>query len=386
LSIRVKVGGESDPPLEFGVVLGIDAMTDEVDNVEPRVVGEVEQPDRVRKPDKEKPDPLEIAGTVLLGIAAVLIAWTTYQAGLWGGVQDTRNTASALSIVDAADDLGRADSTSSLDQLLFVDWIVRLDDADPDADLLFSQMSPEGQDASLQWLDNDEVRPFDIPAYVYAIYGEGIAKRDAAFGLFDAAADANQNGDDYTLAATIVALVLFLSGVSLVLKGGTTRIILMVGSGAVLVGVTVYVLGLPRASGARSVEELEATLTEEALAALAEEQAAAEQSLIDEAAIFGMIPGDGDDVFAVYLDVVPASEASDDLEAEFSPILEQFEDYNVLVGALSCDEGAAEWFGLVGDEQYAAAVYFETAEEATTFASSIYDEPGEAVVEVRVLC
>ena len=35
-------------------------------------------------------DWLEIATTVVLSLAAALIAWAAYQGALWGGVQDTR--------------------------------------------------------------------------------------------------------------------------------------------------------------------------------------------------------------------------------------------------------------------------------------------------------
>lgn len=200
-------------------------------------------------PAEHRPKPernwLEISATVLLGVAAVLIAWSSYQSQLWNGIQDTRNTESALAIVDATDDLGRADSDRSLDQLLFVDWITN---NDPDeSQLLFDQMSPDGQIASLEWLDNNELRPFDTDEYLDAVYGDGMANYEGAFEIFESAADANENGDDFTLAATIIALVLFLAGVSLVLKGRTTRLLLVAGSGLITVIVLVYLTGLPSA-------------------------------------------------------------------------------------------------------------------------------------------
>lgn len=33
-------------------------------------------------------DPIELIATILLGLAAVVIAWATFQSALWGGRQD----------------------------------------------------------------------------------------------------------------------------------------------------------------------------------------------------------------------------------------------------------------------------------------------------------
>ena len=68
--------------------------------------------------------------------------------------------------------------------------------------------------------------------------------------LFDAGAEANENGDDFGLAATIIALVLFLAGVSLVLKGHMTRILLVISSGLTLVVGATFLVSLPWAGTA----------------------------------------------------------------------------------------------------------------------------------------
>lgn len=197
------------------------------------------------EPDTTKTDWLEVSATVLLGLAAMLIAWSAYQAQLWGGVQDTKNTESVREIVDAADEFGRADALRSLDQLLFVDYLFELDP--DDGELLLSQMSDEGRDATEAWFTNQEVRPFDEATYVDAIYGTGLEYYENSFALFDEAAEANSNGDDYTLGATIISLVLFLAGVSLVLKGKVTRLLLIGVSAVIVVIAGVFVVTLPLA-------------------------------------------------------------------------------------------------------------------------------------------
>ncbi len=207
--------------------------------------GEGERVEGGARPSKEKADGLEIAATALLGIAAVLIAWSAYQGQLWGGVQDTNNTASVRDIVDASDELGRGDATRSLDQLLFVDFM-REQDVDA-SDLLLSQMSEAGEIAAEEWFSNQEVRPFDEPYYLDAVYGPGLDLYEDSFVLFEEAAEANENGDDYTLGATIIALVLFLAGVSLVLNGRATRYALVISSGTILAVGAVFIATLPLA-------------------------------------------------------------------------------------------------------------------------------------------
>lgn len=330
--------------------------------------------------DNEHADWLEIIATVFLGVAAVMIAWSTYQAQLWGGVQAELSTGSALEIVDAADDLGQGDAIRSLDQLLFADFILR---PDPDeADLLLSQMSDPGRVAAERWFITDEARPFDGEVYTYGIYGEGLAKREAAFVIFDHAGEANQNGDDYILAATIIALVLFLSGVSLVLKGHRTRVILVAGSGVILVGIIVYVATLPLASGARSSEEIRLEATDVALAEF--------DVLVEEAELGAGaegFPSEGDIAFALYAEVIEVSASSGDLDTDFADSIAFFDEVDAVsaTGPLDCDEGAVEGLGLDPGDYVFSAAYFESMEDADAFAAT-YDFPPESVVEVRTFC
>ena len=160
-------------------------------------------------------------------------------------MQDTKNTESVREIVDAADELGRADALKSLDQLLFVDYLF---ESDPDAsELLLSQMSDDGRIAAEAWFTNQEIRPFDEAAYLDVVYRTGLEYYENSFVLFDEAAEANSNGDDYTLGATIISLVLFLSGVSLVLKGRVTRLVLILVSAVIVAVAGGFVASLPLA-------------------------------------------------------------------------------------------------------------------------------------------
>jgi hypothetical protein len=73
------------------------------------------------KPKDSEHDLLEVLATIILGVAAVITAWSVYQSSLWGGVQDTALTNSVNRTTESADLFQAADSTRSLDRTLFIE-------------------------------------------------------------------------------------------------------------------------------------------------------------------------------------------------------------------------------------------------------------------------
>jgi hypothetical protein len=199
-------------------------------------------------------DPLELIAAVLLGFAAVAISWSTYQSALWGGRQDEAYTESVREADNAVDLLQAADTTRSLDQSLFVEVLTSgVCEPDPSGDterceLVLATMSPAGRTAVEEWLATDgSTAPFDSDDYLDSLYGAGDgATRDSQV-FFDEAGEANEFGDDFELAVTLLTVVMFFAGISVVLKDGTLRRALLAVAGLVLVGSLGFVLGLPSA-------------------------------------------------------------------------------------------------------------------------------------------
>jgi hypothetical protein len=108
-------------------------------------------------------------------------------------------------------------------------------------------MSPEGAAAIDAWLSSGDSNPFESPAYVAALYGAGEAEKLVSAQFFEDAGEANENGDNYELASTIITAVLFFAGISLVVVGDAIRWTLLGIAGLLLIGATVYVAGLPLA-------------------------------------------------------------------------------------------------------------------------------------------
>ena len=196
----------------------------------------------------------EIVAAVLLGLATVAIAWGSYQANLWGGLQDKALTESARLSTDAASEYAEAGAIISLDQTLFVEVVLQLNQpgADEDAaydtvDFITTNMSEQGETAVNEWFDNDLDFPFTDAYYqsFYAVGDETIEESDAKF---EEGSKNNTTGDKYVLVSTILASVLFFAGISTVLQTDRVRRVLLGGGALLWLGAAVYIATLPIAS------------------------------------------------------------------------------------------------------------------------------------------
>lgn len=191
---------------------------------------------------------LDLSATALLGLAAVLIAWGSYQSTLWGGVQDRLLTESVNTTTQATDLLQQADTIRSLDQVLFVE-LFSSGVCDEGADVavcdqIFANMSTDGVEAVEGWLTNDDLAPFG-EAYDEALYADGEALLEEADDVFALANEANSNGDDYSMAITLLTVTLFFTGLSVTISASRYRTAtLLIGAGFLVTG-TLFMASLP---------------------------------------------------------------------------------------------------------------------------------------------
>ena len=196
-------------------------------------------------------DYVEFVAAILLGLATVTIAWSTYQAALWGGKQDEGYTESVREANNAVDLLQAADTNRTLDQTLFVAALtsgVCSDDGRGDevaCERIVANMSDQGAAAAESSLADGESSPFDSSAYVDALYGPGEQAKLTSEQFFETAAEANENGDNFELATTILTAVLFFAGIAAVLDDRRIAWSLLAVGGVLLVGGAGFVLSLP---------------------------------------------------------------------------------------------------------------------------------------------
>ncbi len=197
----------------------------------------------------KKSDVYEIIATVLLGIATVAIAWSANQSNLWSGTQDKRLAESVRVDNDSVDAFQNADSVRQLDQLLFIELLGEVGESDGQlserAEEILNNMSPGGEEVALAWAEGEIDFPFEDEAYLDDLYAEGQELKAEGDALYDEGVEANTNGDNYVLASTMMASVLFFAGISMVLGGTRTRQVLLAIASIALVGSIGYMLTLP---------------------------------------------------------------------------------------------------------------------------------------------
>lgn len=197
----------------------------------------------------KKADIYEIIATVLLGVATIAIAWSANQSNLWSGSQDKLLAQSVRVANDATDSLQNADSVRQLDQLLFIELLGEVPDADSAftdrAEQIVNNMSEPGAEAVALWAEGAIEAPFSDEAYLDALFSEGAELEQESNDLYDEGVQANTNGDRYVLASTLMATVLFFAGISMVLSGTRTRQALLAIASLSLVGSVIYMLTLP---------------------------------------------------------------------------------------------------------------------------------------------
>lgn len=209
--------------------------------------------------DRQRLHHIEIATAILLSLAGLISAWASYQAALWSGIQASHyakataraTEASRLSIIEGQE--------VGTDRAIFMAWLEAAADDDKKSMAFFEQrFSPEMLKLFVPWreahpatyadahLARDKATSLPRPEHA-----EGIAARkmDAASRADLAAGDrANSFSDKYVAATVVLALVLFLGGISPLLKRNSVRTGLLLLAAFLGVAAAVAIFSLPVAA------------------------------------------------------------------------------------------------------------------------------------------
>lgn len=185
-------------------------------------VGDAEEPARAGRSDW-----WDLAAAVILSLATVASAWSSYQAARWSGETTKANRAANAARVDAAKQSDLASRWLTVDVTTFSLWLEATVKGDGEvADEVAARFRPELRVAFDDWLarSHDAV-PAGTP-FVLATYREPATEQvdvllDTAEARADDADQANQNGDNFVLTAVLYASVLFFAGIAS--KLATTR-------------------------------------------------------------------------------------------------------------------------------------------------------------------
>jgi hypothetical protein len=200
-----------------------------------------------------KRDWVEIVATLLLALAAVATAWSSYQATRWNGEQAKaagRTNAIRIQAVRAA---SLAAAETQVDVATFMQWINAGASKDTAlADFYRNRFRPEFRPAFTAWV---ATRPFenrDAPATPFAMSEYRLAATADAERL-DQAADESaasipaniQHAANYVLGVVLFAVALFFGGMSTKLHTPALRRALLVLGSLLFVGAVAWIATFP---------------------------------------------------------------------------------------------------------------------------------------------
>ena len=196
---------------------------------------------------------LELLATILLAIAAVATAWSSYQSARWSGVQAidfSRANASRVESTRAATEAGQL---TQIDVLTFTQWVNAYAAEDHRlANFYFDRFRKEFKPAVHAWvathpLDNPKAPPvpFAMPAYKLASQTESEKLLAEAEESTAQARQSNQRSDNYVLAVVLFAAALFFAGISTKLSVPRQRVALLGLGYLIFVGTAVWVSTFP---------------------------------------------------------------------------------------------------------------------------------------------
>ncbi len=178
-------------------------------------------------------DRIEVVATVLLAVAAVATAWSSYQSTRWNGEQAKAASRTNAIRIEAARAESLAEAQQQVDVLTFTQWIdAYVRDETELADFYFERFRPEFKTAVDAWVvtrprlnPDAPLTPFAMPEYKLAAEEEA-KQLDAEAEVSSAIVRANiQRASNYVLGVVLFAVSLFFAGMSTKLVSRQLRIV-----------------------------------------------------------------------------------------------------------------------------------------------------------------
>jgi hypothetical protein len=203
--------------------------------------------------DEKRLQRVELLATVLLAIAAVATAWSTFQSTALRGEQSANTARATAAHIESSEASTRAGQLTQVDVATFTEWV----DADVAgnqelAEFYSRRFRDEFRPAFDAWLatnpytnPNAPLTPFDMPEYTVAEAEQARRLNRQAGEWSTAASDANHRADDYMLAVVLFASSLFFAGISTKVRSIGQRQALLTLGGVIFVVTAVWIASLP---------------------------------------------------------------------------------------------------------------------------------------------
>ena len=188
-------------------------------------------------------DWVELGAAVLLALAAVATAWSSYQATRWNGEQAKTSSRVNKTRIDAATAADLANAQTQIDIATFIQWIDARGEGRTDLAAFYrTRFRPEFRPAYRAWVATRPLESTAAPPTPFAMDEYRLAAREEARRLnVEAEALAAQvrrdiqRASNYVLGVVLFAVALFFAGMSTKLGTPGLR------AGMLLVGCLVFV-------------------------------------------------------------------------------------------------------------------------------------------------
>jgi hypothetical protein len=165
---------------------------------------------------------VDIASVVLISIAAVLTALSSYQSGRWNGAEARLYNLANAARTHSAEAADRANILTAIDVGLFLHYVDAVDAGNTrKAQFIYQRLRPEMRPAMRAWLATKPLKnprapssPFVMPQYSLETRAQAHRDEAIAKASFNGAQTANRNADNFLLVTVIFAGVSFLAGIS----------------------------------------------------------------------------------------------------------------------------------------------------------------------------
>lgn len=196
---------------------------------------------------------IELLVTILLAIATVATAWSSYQSARWSGVQTINFSRANAARVESTAQSNLAGQQAQLDVATFIAWTSAYARKDTTlSDFYFKRFRAEFKPAANAWVATRPLKnpaapltPFAMPQYRLAAQDKSRAlARTAEAATAEAKVD-NQRSDNYVLAVVLFASALFFAGISTKLDAVRSRVTIVALGYTLFLGTLIWLATFP---------------------------------------------------------------------------------------------------------------------------------------------
>ena len=198
-------------------------------------------------------DRVEVVATVLLALAAVATAWSSYQATRWNGEQAKASSQTNAIRIDAARAQGLVEAQKQVDVATFMQWVDAFAQDQAELTAFYrGRFRDEFKPAVNAWIatrpllnPDAPLTPFVMPQYKLAAQADADRLDAQAEQSAATVREDIQRGSNYVLAVVLFAVSLFFAGITTRLKAARLRQITLALGCAVFVGTAIWIATSP---------------------------------------------------------------------------------------------------------------------------------------------